>query len=138
MVSHSKCDVVVKIEMATDNDIHLKNSAKIKIYTSFLHNKKIPNITMKTEYMKKINLNRSQSMLSAVAVRIAYSIASNESPTTHRIKKIRFKFGCLSKIFSKKYLKKSNVKSQTKTSQSHPQSHIFQSLIKVLQSIIYW
>lgn len=43
MVSHSKCDVVVKIEMATDNDIHLKNSAKIKIYTSFLHNKKIPN-----------------------------------------------------------------------------------------------
>lgn len=45
-------------------------------------------------------------MLSAVAVRIPNSIASNTSPTTHRIKKITFTFGCLSKIFSEKILKK--------------------------------
>lgn len=77
-------------------------------------------------------------MLSAVAVRIPNSIASNTSPTTHRIKKITFTFGCLSKIFSDKNLKKSNVKSQTKTSQSHPQSHIFQILIQILHSIISW
>lgn len=71
-------------------------------------------------------------MWSAVAVRIPNSIASNTSPTTHRIKKITFTFGCLSKIFSDKNLKKSNVKSQTKTSQSHPQSHIFRIIIQIL------
>lgn len=60
MVSHSKLEDVVKIEMATDSDIHLKNSAKMKINTSFfIHTKMNPNSAMKIIYVMKISSKRS-------------------------------------------------------------------------------
>lgn len=59
MVSHSNCDDVVKIEMATDSDIHLKNSAKIKIYTFFFNRKSIKITILKSENTMKISLKRS-------------------------------------------------------------------------------
>lgn len=128
MVSHSNCDDVVKIEMATDSDIHLKNSATMKIYTFFFNRKSIKITILKSENTMKISLKRSQSMLSAVAVRTPNSIASNTSPRKHRITKIRFVLSCLSKHFSEKHLIKRSVKSQIRKSQSHSQSHIFQIL----------
>lgn len=128
MESHSNSNVVVKIEMATDSDIHLKNSAQIKINTSRVHGKLKRINTAKITYTMKISSNRSQSMLSAVAVRIPYSIASNTSPRQHRITKIRLVFGCSSRHSSKKNLIKRNVKSQIRQSQPHPQSLIFKIL----------
>lgn len=129
IVSHSKCDVVVKIEKATESDIHLKNSAAIKIYTSLSVHKKVKKIiATKTPYTMKISLKRSYLMLSAVAVRIPYSVASNKSPTRHRITKIAFVLGFFSHFFSVKHLIKRNVKSHIRKSQSHPQSHIFEIL----------
>lgn len=61
MVSHSKFDVVVKIEMAVKSVIYLKHSVKIKIKPSFFHKIQTKINTIKTEYTMKIT-----SMLSAV------------------------------------------------------------------------
>lgn len=58
MVSHSKFDVVVKIDMATDSDMYLKNSEKKK-YTRSVHKNDTKVTKTKIPYTMKMSLKRS-------------------------------------------------------------------------------
>lgn len=126
MVSHSKFDVVVKIEMATISDMYLKNSEKKK-YTRSVHKNDTKVTKTKIPYTMKMSLKRSQSTMYVIRCstqnsklyRVKHAYESKKASNYENFKS-------LSVIVSMNNLIKRNEKSQIRKSQSHPQSHIFQ------------
>lgn len=81
MVPYSKSEDALKIMMATDKDVHLKNIIKINMYTFSLKQRYIEINKMKTENTANNSTNCSLSTLVTVKRRITYSITSNANPT---------------------------------------------------------